>query len=155
MKNIENQDEVNSIVGKPSQPVDRVILGKTEAQLVTKWVEQFNKKADGLIKVSKADMVNYLISSHQAKLSDEDIYKIALACYDETRWLSWSLMKLKQAKYNRVQLSFADVIAFKDSLLSIGSNMQKRRKQTQSEQNSVFEVDPDFIKKPQEYVSED
>jgi hypothetical protein len=110
--------------------VDRVILGRTEAELLAKWVEDFNVKSEGLVKVSKADLVNHMIASHGAKLSPEEVRAIASRYYDEARWLGWSVAKMKESKKKGVCLLFDDLIKFRDEFLGKVSVLNKKKKVT-------------------------
>lgn len=123
-----NQELVVSKGTKLGTQVDRVILGKSEATLLAKWVEDFNLQADGLVKVSKADLVNYLIASHAAKISSEEICDIAARYYDETRWLGWSVAKMKEAKKKGLSLLFDDLMKFRDEFLGKVSIVGKKKK---------------------------
>lgn len=122
--------EINKNVPKVKDgvQVDRIILGKSESKLLAKWVEDFNGKADGLVKVSKADLVNYLIAAHNASMSSEEVREIAARYYDETRWLGWSVVKMKAAKKKGVSLLFEDLMKFRDELLGKALAFGKKKK---------------------------
>ena len=113
---------------KEGVQVDRVILGRSESGLLAKWVEDFNGKAEGLIKVSKADLVSYLIASHDSSLSSEEVREIAARYYDETRWLGWSVVKMKAAKKKGTSLLFEDLMKFRDELLGKAQAFGKKKK---------------------------
>ncbi len=160
----QKSEVVKTKKAKEEAQVDRVILGKSEAKLLSKWMREFNEKADGLVKVSKADMVNYLIASHPSKLSEEEVSDIARRYYDETRWLGWSMTKMKEAKKKGMSLLFADLMKFRDEFLSSSAGFIKKSKTPKPpkddkrsealENGSAIEAKQDPSKKPQESVSE-
>jgi hypothetical protein len=118
---------------KNETQIDRVILGCDESALVQKWVEYLNKRADGLIRFTKADVVNFLLSSRPANWETDLATGIARHCYDEAKWLGWSLNKVKAARKSRTQLSFDDLVKFRDDLL--GGSVKKVRKQKNQQLN--------------------
>lgn len=133
---MENENGTKPSKEKDPSTVDRVILGKSEAHLLQSWVNEFNKKADGLIKVSKADLVNYLIASHAVSLSSEEVHSIATRYYDEARWLGWAMHKLKEAKKNKNQMSFDELTVFRNSFLTVNKQSTKKRTRNTHEQEA-------------------
>jgi hypothetical protein len=139
---------------KDGTQVDRVILGKNEAELLAKWVEDFNVKSEGLVKVSKADLVNHMIASHGAKLSPEEVRAIASQYYDEARWLGWSVAKMKESKKKGVCLLFDDLIKFRDEFLGKVSVFNKKKKVTAATDVSLEISKPRHIEIPNAEYSE-
>jgi len=128
MENNQNQNIVKSKKEKNGSQVDRVILGKSEAKILAKWVQDFNIKTEGLVKISKADILNHLITSHEKSLSSEEVREIAGRFYDEARWLAWSLTKMKDAKRKGLSLLFDDLIRFRDDFLGKPVASLKKKK---------------------------
>lgn len=131
---MDNESKTKTKKEKNPTTIDRIILGKSEAQLLQSWVDEFNEKAEGLIKVSKADLVNCLIANHAAKLSNEEVHMIATRNFDEARWLGWAMHKLKDAKKNGDQISFDELAVFRDSLLTVNKQPLKKRTRNAHEQ---------------------
>jgi hypothetical protein len=113
---------------KGNTKVDRVILGKSEAKVLSKWVQEFNKRTDGLVKVSKADVVNFLIANHSPQLSDEEMQSLSSHNFDETRWLGWAMQKMKDAKKKGEHVSFEELTALRKSLLATTDEPIKKKK---------------------------
>lgn len=128
LEDIDSQKKPTNKKTKNETQIDRVILGKTEAELLAKWVEDFNRKADGLIKVSRADVVNFLIANHATVLSNEETQTLAIRNFDEARWLAWSMLKMKEAKKKGSRLSFDELTAFRNTLLSLHNGSVKKKK---------------------------
>jgi|GEM_PF-3705376 len=120
---------------KASKQIDRVILGKNESDLVAKWVETLNARAEGLIRFTKSEVVNFLIQSHPARLSLEKQQAVSVACYDETRWLGWAMGKMRAAKKSGGSVSFDELTRFRDELLGQTVAKQRRRKKDEDEVN--------------------
>lgn len=114
---------------KASRQIDRVVIGKEENDTVEKWVEELNARAEGLVRFTKAEVVNFLIRSHPSRLSVEKQQALAIACYDETRWLGWAMERMRAAKKRGSPVSFDELTKFRDDLL--GS--RKTRKKTAGE----------------------
>lgn len=112
---------------KDKTTVERVILGDTQAELVKKWADELNKRADGLIRFTKADVVNFLIENHGSDLSNVEVAAISRKCYDEAKWLGWGLAKIKAAKKLGESLIFEDLVCFRDQLLGSSSKAVGRK----------------------------
>jgi hypothetical protein len=52
-----------------------------------------NRKFDGMIRITKSDLANFLIRHHVESLSDKEVALIESEFYDEVRWLNWALTK--------------------------------------------------------------
>src|ERR1041385_5887245 len=57
MEPIKNENEGSKI----KQQVDRVVIGKTEAQRLDAWIKEANVQSKGFLALSKSDLVNFLI----------------------------------------------------------------------------------------------
>ncbi len=113
---------------KASKQIDRVILGKEESDTVARWVETLNTRAEGLIRFTKSEVVNFLISSHSAKLSQEEQKAVSNTCYDETRWLGWAMGRMRAAKKSGGSVSFDELMKFRDEVLGQAVTKHRRRK---------------------------
>ena len=128
---------------KASKQIDRVILGPNESDIVAKWVELLNKRAEGLIRFTKAEVVNFLITSRSIKLSQDEQQSLSVACYDETRWLGWAMERMRAAKKSGTPVSFDELTKFRDELL--GRSMEKPRKR----KNSASQMDENLSDNPE------
>lgn len=135
---------------KNESTIDRVILGKQEAILLQTWVSNLNMRSDGLIKFSKSDVVNFLIRSHDIDWSEKEMCQISNDCFNETKWLSWALTKMRSAQKNRTSFSMESLEIFKKELLStelveagkdqIQFETKKKRKKRESKNLAELEV---------------
>ncbi len=127
MEPVENK---NAFKAKGETQIDRVILCPKESMLVQKWVESLNARADGLIRFTKSDVVNFLLNSHPAKWEAAEIAALATQCFEETRWLSWSMGKLKAARKMGTSLNFEELTKFRDELLGGAAKKLRKTKTT-------------------------
>lgn len=97
--------------------VERIILEPNQAAIITRWTDLLSARADGLIRYSKSDVVNYLIATRDAELSQAECNGIASRCYDEARWLSWSLSRVRSARKSNRSVSLDELTRFRDSLI--------------------------------------
>ena len=118
---------------RKSAQIDRVILGRAQSELVAKWTTVLNERADGLIRFSKADVVNFLLASHPPTFTQEEVRAISSVCYNEAKWLSWGLTKVKAAKKSGAAISFDDLMRFRDELLAPATTKTRIKKQKSSE----------------------
>ena len=132
---------------KKNKPVhaDRVVLGEVEANILTKWINDFNSKAEGIVKISKSDLVNYLIAHHTSNISNEEIQQIASRYYDEARWLNWSLAKIKESQKQGIIYRLEDLIRFRDDF--IGKQQPTPRKKNKTSISDDSNNPPDFTPK--------
>jgi len=121
--------------------IERVILNNAEAELVNKWVLELNERTDGLIRFTKADVVNFLIENHGSDLSAVEVAAISRKCYDEAKWLGWGLAKIKAAKKLGESLVFDDLVSFRDRLL--GSSSKPINRKAKKKTGDVESVEPE------------
>ena len=136
------QREMKSFKVESKPQIDRVILGKKEADIVSDWTQRLNARADGLIKFTKADVVNFLIRNHIGKLDELESGQIARDSYDETKWLGWALSKIKKAKKSGETLSFDDLIKFRDELIGGAPKLKRKTRKRDDDNDSPEESMP-------------
>ncbi len=123
---------------------DRVVLGQAEANNLSKWINEFNSKAEGIVKISKSDLVNHLIAHHTQNISSDELQQISARFYDEARWLNWSLAKIKEAQKKGISCQLEDLIHFRDEFIGRQKkNSHKKSKPPQSKaSNTEGELPP-------------
>ncbi len=82
---------------KPMVPMDRISLQGEARERVQKWVEELNAQIKGL-RLTKTDLVTYLILDHAETLSSDDVQKIRKSYFDEVRFATWLLKEVKDAQ---------------------------------------------------------
>lgn len=90
-------DPSNFDIGSKKSP-ERVLVGDTESKRLDEWIEVVDKKFQGFIKVTKSDLVNFLILDHQEQLSRDELERIKRTNYDEGRFLTWAVSKWKESQ---------------------------------------------------------
>ena len=98
-----------------SDNVDRIVLRKIEQQKLNAWLVMLNRKFDGMIRITKSDLANFLIRHHAESLSDKEVALIESEFYDEVRWLNWALTKIRQAKKDGLSLTLDDLMKNRNS----------------------------------------
>lgn len=91
----------------PVKAVERVTLGRVEAERISSWIEQLGSASKGFLDLTKSDLVNFLIREHAQELSLKEIKGIRLNHYDPIRHINWIMPRLKEAlaKNDSVQVA--------------------------------------------------
>lgn len=100
LKNSEQTSSENvtdSVTDKNKMPVERVTLGKDEAEKLNYWLNQIKSETSGFLEVSKSDLVNFLIRNHGDQLKAKEIKLIRTHKYDLVKHLNWLTPLLKKA----------------------------------------------------------
>jgi hypothetical protein len=98
----EDADE-SAAVGSRTNPkqkaktVDRVTLGPAEAGRLSKWLSQVNESTNGFLILSRSDLVNFLVRSHQDELTQKEIAQVCTHHYDPLRYIAWIAPQIKVA----------------------------------------------------------
>ena len=115
MRRKSSEKSVDNKVAKNSDNVDRIVLRRFEQQRLSLWVDKLNEKFDGAIRLSKSDLANFLIRHHESDLTEDEIRNVESEFFDEVRWLSWALNKIRSAKREGVDLALSELMANRNS----------------------------------------
>jgi len=88
---------------------DRVSLTPESLARLSSWILE----AEGHLKgsrLTKSDLVNFLIKSHSASLSERELEQLEREHFDEVRFAAWALRQIKEARAQGKELSLADVV---------------------------------------------
>lgn len=96
--NITETVENSSVDPSSKKSSDRVLVGDNESKRLDEWIEVVDKKFQGFIKVTKSDLVNFLILDHHEQLSRDELERIKRSNYDEGRFLTWAVSKWKESQ---------------------------------------------------------
>lgn len=107
--------------------VDRVALSSESKTRVESWLDVVSRRLEGMVKVTKSDLVNAILMAHGHGLSDEEIFAIGRECFDEVRWLNWAMERLKQAKKDGSTLTMADLLKSRNALFGEDNRAPKSR----------------------------
>ena len=88
---------------------DRVTLTPASLTRLAEWAKELEGHMKGS-RVTKSDLVNFLVLSHSAQLSEREIEKLKTEHFDEVRFAEWALRQLKTAKAQGKALSLADIV---------------------------------------------
>ena len=100
----------SDIVTPAEDSVDRIVLQAKEGQILERWVTELNQRFDGMLRLTKSDLANFVIREHAANLSEDEIAAIELEFYDDLRWLNWAQGKIRKAKKEGVSLTLEDLM---------------------------------------------
>ncbi len=92
-----NRSENKTEADKSKTPIERVTLGKEEAERLNFWLNQIKSDSSGFLEVSKSDLVNFLIRTHGDKLKEKEIKLLRTHKYDLVKHLNWLTPLLKKA----------------------------------------------------------
>lgn len=101
--NLKNSEQPNfesvtdSTIDKNKSTIERVTLGKDEAEKLNDWLNQIKSETSGFLEVSKSDLVNFLIRNHSDQLRTKEIKLIKTHKYDLVKHLNWLTPLLKKA----------------------------------------------------------
>lgn len=111
----------NQIKPKPKlRHPDRVTMTPDSLTRITEWVEEVEQRGKG-IRITKSDLVNYLISS-RPKLSEQEMRQLEIKYYDDSRFLAWALRQIKEAKAQGRKLTLEDLMETGNPLRKENSN---------------------------------
>ena len=102
---MENEQKTKQRVKHP----DRVTLSPEALTRLGTWLMEL----DGVMKgsrITKSDLVNFLILSHSAKLSERDVEQLANQHFDEVRFAVWAVQQLKEAKAQGRNVTLAEIV---------------------------------------------
>ena len=95
---------------KDSVQGDRVTLGKDESLRVEAWIKQIDEQTKGMVKLTRSELVNYLLMKMDAEFSNSEINQIRRDHYDEAKFAYWALMKIREAKRAGEKLTLEDLM---------------------------------------------
>ncbi len=117
---------------KTAIPPDRVTLSPAISQKLNAWIDQLNDKFKGLIEINKSDLANYFLEKQPDVLNRDQIEKIKIAHYDEVRFMSWALQKMKESKKNGETLSLKDLMQLSQTKANDDIKSTKKVKSAES-----------------------
>jgi hypothetical protein len=96
--------------GSGSPVTERLTLRKEEQERLEAWVQELNARFDGMIRLTKSDLANFLIRHHSESLNDEEAALIEIEHFDELRWMNWALIKIREAKKQGLSLTLQELM---------------------------------------------
>ena len=91
------KDRIRSSPKQKTKTGDRVALDRAEAERLSKWLSQISESTNGFLILSRSDLVNFLIRSHQDELTQKEIAQVSAQHYDPLRYIAWIAPQIKGA----------------------------------------------------------
>lgn len=133
MGKLKLKGKADDLEASPTDAVDRIVLKRDERDRLDGWLQAFAAKYDGMIKISKSDLANFLIRQHDETLSDLEMKLLGAELYDELRWINRAIEKVREAKRAGSDLSLEDVMAKRKPLEKMRASLKKRSNKTRNQ----------------------
>ena len=135
---------MESVTQKPT--IDRVTLGCDQALKIDKFVSTLNQRFGGLLKPSRADIVNFLIDEHESELSENEMLILRTRLYNEVRFISWALVQLRKAKQDGINLTLDDLRAQTETGATLPPRRTRKVKEKSQERTLGAKADNGDLK---------
>lgn len=89
---------------------DRVSLSQESLSRIGDWLKEIEPRLKGS-RITKSDLVNFVISTHSAHLSEREFEQLQSQHFDEVRFAAWALGQLKINRAKGKVISLADIIS--------------------------------------------
>lgn len=122
-------------ISNKGETTERLTLQKAEQEKLDHWIKELNQRFEGMIKLTKSDLANFLIRHHADILTENEILKIESEHFDELRWMNWALNQIRTAKKKGQVLTLNDLMAKRLSQPSPSSKNPKRKRGKQTTHN--------------------
>jgi hypothetical protein len=118
------------------QLIDRITLNPTNRNKLDQWLIELESQLNGVVKITRTDLVNCLIELHSNRLSDSEIKAAAKYCFDEVRWLNSAMERLKKAKKAGETLSMETLLNERNAFLGEANKAPRGRSKAQKKDSS-------------------
>ncbi len=88
---------------------DRITLNPEALNRVNEWLKSINTSTPG-VSLGRADLVNFVISSHAPQLSKQELKELESLHRDDVKLMAWALRTLKEARANGKSLSIEEIL---------------------------------------------
>ncbi len=88
---------------------DRVTLSSEALTRLGAWMHEVAGHLKGN-RVTRNDLVNFLILSRPPHLSEQEISELAKRNFDQIRFTEWALQQLKEARAQGKEVSLAEIV---------------------------------------------
>lgn len=113
---------------RPRHP-DRLTVSPETLERLNGWVADLEERLKG-ISITRNQLVQWLIMSHEAALSAPELRQIEDEFFDELKFAEWAIKELKTAQARGERVSLADIVA-----RSRAAKAEKPRVHTQSKRS--------------------
>ena len=94
----------------PRATQERVTISQEAGGRLDSWISELHTSING-IKLSKSDLVDWLIKSHSETLMPREVSSIKDRFFDDVAFAEWALHTLKEAKSRGDKLSLSDLFS--------------------------------------------
>ena len=77
-------------------------------------MQQIKEVTQGALRISKSDLVNFVLEEMNKDLSEEQMIRLEIKFYNETRWLAWAMGQIKKAEKEERKLQLEDLMKAKN-----------------------------------------
>lgn len=106
---LKQSEESETSPKKPTQKVDRVVIGGEALARLDAWVRQVEASRPG-VELSRRDVTQWLILKHGEVLTPSELKELSEAHYNELRFLHYAIRELKAAKLRGEAVSLQDMM---------------------------------------------
>lgn len=100
-----------NIKQKRYRHLDRVVLDSTALERIDNWIASITSSNKG-VALGRKDLVNWLIQSHKANLSPDEIRELGRLYFNEVRFLQQTLKDLKKARAKGESFELKEFLRF-------------------------------------------
>lgn len=100
----------------------------------------------GLLKPTRADIVNFLIDEHESEFSESEMLSLRNRLYNEVRFITWALVQLRKAKQDGVNLTLEDLRAQTESGAALPQRRTRKVKEKSQQRATRAKVDNEDLK---------
>jgi hypothetical protein len=111
----------------PKNP-DRIVVTPEALQRLNGWLQTLEHSLKG-VRLSRNQLVSWLISSHPESLSEEETSSIESRYFDEVKFAEWALRELKRSKAIGQSTTLAEIIVRKREA---GSDTKRKNRRKHS-----------------------
>jgi len=90
---------------KTRKAAERIAISKEASDRLDQWVEELEKQAKG-IRVTRADVADFILLSHSPALSGEEVAKLEDSHFDDVKFSFWIARTLQRKRANGESVSF-------------------------------------------------
>lgn len=135
-----------------TQHPDRVWIKANALNRLNHWVNEATERLRG-VKLSRTDLVNFLILSHPEALSTQEMKEIEMRYFDPVKQGEWALGELRAARARGEQVTLEDILVGQKAALPAASRSRTRKsenlkiteKPDKNAQKQLSSTDPESL----------
>ncbi len=96
-ENRKSQEKPKAEDGGKIRSSERVALKPDIYSRTEQWLSQIDKHTKG-VRITRNDLVNFILLQHAPTLSEDELSTIGLTHYNELRFYSWAIKTVREAQ---------------------------------------------------------